>query len=498
MENSIEHSKAKLALAVFTSPGAAFEEISRRKLLGTALAISAATGAVAMIPPTIAFFSGERLQWLVLSQSNPITWLGLMMLYAVAMQRLLKWIGTQVDYVSLLTAVGWAQVSMLLVQIATVLLTISGLTMSTTLASAGSASIALFSMWYVFSMGSALQSLITVNRFRGMLTYVVVHLAIWIGLTYTYVSTRVSGFEGASGGVIYAASGLGYTDKLPWAAASVLGLALGIAEIGRHFDWQPALIRTRAFGAAALALVIFAGFALALHTAGYYGQLRRGYIFGMGQQYVKAAEELDSFSHASKDNARLLKDIGDLYFLAKKNDLAIRRYKKAIDNLQSREVWDKKMWLAQAHDGLGAVYDQQGKYTEALAEFEKASKVWPEFREPWVRKAVTYNRMARYDSALESADHAMKKLGSEAVVAWVALAQASARSGNAVQAKAAIAVVADRDSEIASRIGKNLDDWKSAVDRLSRSDLKYPLEREPAPPPTPKQATQKAKSPDKK
>ena len=68
-------------------------------------------------------------------------------------------------------------------------------------------------------------------------------------------------------------------------------------------------------------------------------------------------------------------------------------------------------------------------------------------------------------------------------MAWVALAQASIRTGNTVQAKAAITIVTERNEKLASRVGKTPAEWKYAVDRLTREDLKYPLEREPAPPP---------------
>lgn len=491
LENLNEHSTAKLALAIFTSPGAAFEEINRRRLLGTALIISAITGTVAMIPPLIAFFGGERLQWLVISQYNPIAWIGLLMLYVLAMQKLLKWIGAQVDFVALLTVMGWAQLALLLAELSTVGYAISGIIRNPFLASASSAGIALFSLWYIALMGPVVQSLIGVHKTRGILTYIVVQLAIWIGLTYTYVNTRVSGFEGASGGVIYAITVLGYADKLPWAATSVLGLAVGVASIAKHFGWQPAKVKAYAAGAAALGLVLFGAYAFALHQTGYYGTLGRAYVYTLSQQYSKAAKELESFAPLSKDNSRMLLDIGELHFLAGQDAKALQRYREAADSLRSREAWDSKIWLAQAYDGAGAVYDQQGKYPEALAEFDKAAKAWPQFREPWVRMAVTYDRMGKYDKALEAADHAMKKLESEATIAWVALAQASAQTGKTTQAKAAITIVTKRDEKLAGRLGKSLDDWKHAVDRLTRMDLKYPLELEPAP--APKKAPVKAK-----
>lgn len=493
MENINEHSKAKLALAIFTSPGPAFEEINRRKLLGDALMISAITGTVAMIPPLVAYFSGERLQWLTLSQYNPIAWIGLTMLYVFVMQKMLKWIGAQVDFVPLLTLMGWAQLSMLMVQIGVLSLTIAGVTGNATLASAGMAGTALFSLWYVLLMGSAIQALVPVNRLRGILTYVVVHGAIWIGLSNTYVSTRVSGFPNATAGVLSAVQAVGSADRLPWAVAAVLGLAIGASALAKHFELPSGRMKAYAAGSALLGLVIFAIFAYALHQAGHYGRLRQGYIYAVSQQYDKAAHKFEQFAPMTKDNSSLLYDIGNLHYLAGNDKEALKSFRRAADKLEERGAWEKDKWLARAWNGVGAVYDQQGKHDEAIKQFEKASKSWPEFREPWVRKAVTLNRMGKYDKALEAADHAMKKLDSEATVAWAAFAQASVQTDKTEQAKAAIAIVKERDEKLAARLGKSLDDWKTAVDRLTREDLKYPLEKEPAPPP--KQP--KAKAPEK-
>lgn len=495
MENVNDHSKAKLALAVFTSPGAAFEEIHRRKLLGTALLISAITGTIAVFPPLIAYFSGERFQWLVIAQYNPVAWIGLTMLYVLAMQRLLKWIGAQVDFVALLTLVGWAQLAMLVVEIARIVYSISGGS-SISVASASQACIALFLLWYVILMGPAVQALIGVHKIRGVLTYVVIQLAIWIGLTWTYVNTRLSGFEGASRGVNYLVGVLAYADKLPWAAVATLGLAVGTAMIAKHFELEPARVKAYAAGAGLLGLIVFGAFAFGLYHAGYYARLGHVQQATFNGQYSEAAQYLEPLKHASKNNGALLLDLGDLYFLSNNDDRAVDRYKDAIASIGHYATFDRQMLLAQAHDGIGAIYDLQGKYPEALAEFEKASKAWPEFREPWVRKAVTYDRMGKYDKALEADNHAMKKLESEATVAWVALGEASAQTGNTAQTKTAIAIVAKRDTKLADRIGKSLENWKHAVDKLTRVDLKYPLERVPAP--APKKAAAKAKPAGKK
>lgn len=481
MENQREHSTAKLALAIFTSPAAAFEEINRRKLLRTGLIISAITGTLSVLPPLIACLSGERLQWLVISQYNPVAWVGLTMLYVAFMQRVLKWIGAQVDFVALLTLMGWAQLAMVLAVLATISLTVGQVTDTAALQSAGGAGIVLFSLWYVSLMGTAIRTLLNVNRARGILTYVVVHLALWIGLSLTYHNTRVSGFEGATRGILSLASFpfLSYADRLPWAGAAVAGLVIGAVALCRHFELPTPKLRQYSAGAAAVGLLLFGIWVYALHQAGYYATLRSAYIHTIGQRHLEAAADLKKLTHLTKLNGAVWLDIADLYYMAEQDNNALRYYQQSIKSINSVPAVDLHMWRAQAHNGIGNIYDLQGKHREALAQFKKASKAWPDFREPWVRMAIAYCRMGMYDQALEAADHAQKKLGSEALTAWVALGQASLHSDKSAQAKTAMAIVRDKDEKLAARMG----DWRQAVDRLSRQDLRYPLERQDYPTP---------------
>ena len=86
--------------------------------------------------------------------------------------------------------------------------------------------------------------------------------------------------------------------------------------------------------------------------------------------------------------------------------------------------------------------------------------------------------------AVEAADkHAIRELDSEAAPAWLALAQAFVQTGDKKQAETAIAMVADKDSDLAKRIGDKADDWKDAVGKLTREDLQFPLEEKPLAPP---------------
>lgn len=477
------HSKAKLALAVFTSPAAAFEEINRRQLFGTGLAIVALTGLVSMVGPIMNVLTGQPMQWLVLGQCNPVTWVGVCMLYAFALQKLLKWIGSDVDYIRLLTMMGWAQLSMLLAEIATVSLGIGTAQQNANVAQAGFAGMALFGLWYVMLMGTALNTLTGAPKARGILSYLVVHIAATIAFTFTYSNTRASLFQNAPLGIGGISEMLNKADKLPWTAAAVVGLVIGVFLIGKHFEWPLQRIRLNAAAAGLAGLAVFGVYTYALSKHDYYGRLAQAQVAYSNGRYEDAAKSLKTFLPESKDDVMLMLDIADAYYLSKNDSLALEYYQKPEAIIKQRKAVEGNKLLARIYDGEGMLLDAQGRYPEALALFGQASKEWPEFREPWVRMAVTYDRMGMYNKAIDSANHAIKKLDSDAIVAWIALAEAFARTGDTKQAKAAIAMVAGKDKDLATRIGPTTDDWKSVVGKLTREDMKFPLESQLAPEP---------------
>ena len=506
MENVTTHSTAKLALAVFTSPAAAFEEITRRRLFGTALFIVALTGTVGMIPPIIAALSGQRVQWLVLGQCNPVASVGLWLLYALAMQKLLKWLGSQVDYVELLTLMGWSQLSLLLTAAFTIAFSYGTASMNATASQAGVSGIALFSLWYVVLMGTAVRNLSGSPRARGMLSYMVIHIAAYIAFAYTYGSARLSAFQDALPGLNTTALTVATADRLPWVGAAVIGLVIGALLIGKHLEWPSPRTRSAALLAGLVGAGAVAAYAAGASSADYYGKLlsaHRGYV---SAQYSEAAKNMDLLLAASKHNLTLTIDTADMYYLAGDDRQALDRLGTAeqetdVPGAASELLTAYNRYgmipgaqvtrpetLAQAIvlDRRGTVYDAQRDYAEALARFKRASQKWPEFREPWVRMAVTYDRMGKYDKAIEAANHAIKKLDAEATVAWVALAQAFAHTGDKTQEKAAIAMVLGRDKKLAQRIDSSSSGWKDAVSQLSREDLRSPLEKQLAP--QPKQA----------
>ena len=454
LETEVIHGKAKLALAVITSPSAAFEEITRRRLLGSALTITAITGAVAALPPIVSALGGERIQLLQLGKCNPIAWLGLSMLYALAMRKLLKWVGSTVDYIGLLTLMGWSQVALLLVQIATAVMYAAQFANARNpiLTNLAFAVFAMASLGYVALMGIAVQSLCGAPKARGIMTYLVVYLAGSIAFSVTYANSRTSPFQDALPGVNSTAKAFVGVDQTPWLAAGVVGLVVGIVMIGRALGWPAPKVKFNAAVAGLIGLLAFGGYMGALSGSDYYGKLRQAHESYVMGHYAIAADQLEALLPVLKDNLSLMLDVADVNYLAGRDGKSLDYCVRSAGIMRRQSSPDKE-WLARVYDREGIALDAQGKYPEALAAFEKATKQWPEFRGPWVRMAVTYDKMGKYDKAIESGNHAVQKLGSKATVVWVALAQAFAGANDPVQASTAITMVRSTDKKLAGRIG---------------------------------------------
>ena len=504
------HSRAKLALALFTSPSAAFEEILERKLLGTGLVVAAAAGAAASVTFILYGYQVGPLQFLALGKQNPLCWLGLCMLYALVLEKLLKWIGTQVDFLSMLTVMGWSQLALLLAQLITVIgaATTGSNTANNAVVSFVMAAAVVLPLWYVALVGIGVRAATGSPLSRGILTYVAVALSAQIAFRITYEDALARPFKNALPGVYNTAGMIVAADQTPWLAAGVIGLVLGIWQIGKRLEWDTGttaraaasagLIGSLAFGAYVYAVWFDTDYYRKLADAnGLYVKAQRLYDDNKvrwvedkeGQDisaglYREAAERMEALLPISKNNLMLALDIGDLYYLAGDSDKAIKNYSRFVKAVKKSPKEDEKQaFLARIYTGIGAVYDADGNYDEAIKQFKKATAAEPDFREAWVRMAITYDRMGNYKEAIEAADkHAIRELDSEAALGWLALAQAFMETGDKKQAKTAITMVTDKDSDLAKRIGDKADDWKGAVDKLTREDLQFPLEEEPLPP----------------
>ena len=400
------------------------------------------------------------------------------------MQILLKWLGTKVEFVELLTLLGWSQTALLLSQVGKSLALAfpADPTKHAVLINAGIAFYILGMIWYVALAGFAVNTLTGVPKPRGAMTYLVVYAVATIACSTTYGNARIAPFQSAMTGVITTARSIVQVDQTPWVVAAVIGLVIGALLIGRACGLATSRTRMAAAGAGLIGLCVLGAYAYGVHRLGYYDKLMNANNAYLDGQYARAARGLDPLLKISKDSLSLALDVANVYYLANEDDTALARLKQGQSYLKDDDplVRQRRATIA---DYYGMVYDARGDYSQALEQLDKASKDWAEFREPWVRRAVIYDRMGEYERAIDSANHAVRKLDSEAVVAWVALAEAFAQTGDTEQEKAAVAMVLGKDKKLAARIDSSPGGWKNAVNALTRVDLKFPLEHDMAPQP---------------
>lgn len=479
---SENHSYAKLAVATFTSPRAAYEEILKRRLLGSALIFVSIAGVLFCLRACLAASELGPLHYFATGRYNPITWFGLFLLYAWAAQKLLKWIGTEIDYVRLVIIMGWAQLSLILVgvmSIAGLAPTLAGTSSGTTRQLLDAAS-AVLQLAYVVLIAIGINVATGAPVARGIMTYVVVSFASTIAFGITYGNSRLKLFEEALPGIAAMAQQVAASDGTPWLAAAAVGLYLGVRDLGRELGWERSTCVRGAISAALTGALAFGIYLSLFVKADYYGNLlaaQRDYELG---KIDRAVKELKALIPASKYAAAgLILDIADIYYLSGKPILSRAYYRRFVRLVHQANLGDEeKKQLARPLSGIGATYDLEGKYNLAIEQFKEAADNWPEFRDPWVRLALTYNRLGDYKNALASAEHASTKLKSEAPVLYVAILQAQANLGNVSLAKKAYEELKRLDDELAKKIGNNPRDWRNAVAKLAPKDLKFPLEKE--------------------
>ncbi len=487
-DQSSYHTRAKLALALFTSPRAAYEEILSRRLVGTGLVFVASAGALFCIRACLAASVLGPLHYFAAGKYNPITWFGLFLLYAWATQKLLKWIGTEIEFDRLVTIMGWAQISLTLVAVASILGLVPSLSSDSakTVSQFTDAVSAVLQIAYVVLIGIGINVATRAPIARGIMTYVVVYFAGTIAFGITYGNSRLKLFADALPGIASVAQQVAASDGTPWLAAAAFGLYIGLRDLGRTLGWQSGTTVRAASSAALVGTLAFGVYLFVFLKSDYYGRLinaQRDYELG---KMARTVRELEALVPASKyASAGLILDIADIYYVSEKPSLARKYYRRFETLVREAKLAkeEKRKQLARPTSGIGATYDQEGNYATAIRQFDKAVKLWPEFRDPWVRLAVTYIRFGNHKKALEYAEHAVKKLNSEAPVVYVAMVQAYANLNNPTAAEKAYKEIKRLDDHLAERIGKTMSDWTKATEKLTPKDLKFPLEKEVVPHP---------------
>lgn len=139
--------------------------------------------------------------------------------------------------------------------------------------------------------------------------------------------------------------------------------------------------------------------------------------------FNKAETALDFYKKAlniSPDNtethlklARTYEQLKDFNASLKEYDYALKSSEEKEDILNSLEkIWQKKVDEfpkdAEAHSNLGVVYQKQKRYTEALAEYQKAQVLNPSNLNTKINIATLFQEQKKYDLAINNYDSILK------------------------------------------------------------------------------------------
>ncbi len=503
------HSKFKLALAIFSSPAAAFQEIIERRLLVDAFWIVGLAGLLAMFCDLVRTAILGPAQAFVIGRDNPLTSIGLWMLYSLVIWGLLKWLKVQTDYAAVLIALGWSQVILVIFYAIGAIWGIAmamGVTNDYAMRLFTAIGMAL-PIIFVITVGRGLQVAGQISFAKAFTIYILVAIGALMGLDLLYSQRLFTQFGISMPGLSMAEMRvlpiLYSAQSDPWLrgmcqiirlAAGGVGLVLGILCMAKFEAWDNRARNRCVAYAASAALLAVSLYSYAWSQDSYHTTLQQAQALYRAQKYADAANMTSQLIPLANDNTLLLwgfetkvsliSDTADLFYQASQPNRALDYYHKMLIYTQSAAPTREyvKILTAHAYNGLGMAHDIMGNYEQAIEQFQEAGNIWKEFREPWVRMAVIYNRMGQYDEAIESANHAVIKLGSEAAVVQLALAQAYANVGNAKQAKTAFDEAEKLNPKLAKKIGSKPANWKIAASKLTTQDLKFPLEADLATP----------------
>ncbi|MFQ3550033.1 MAG: YIP1 family protein [Armatimonadota bacterium] len=473
------HSKMKLAIAILFSPSPVYEEVLDRKLLTTGLFIVGIVGLLAILASIPRGIVGGPLHYYIIGKENPITWIGLCMLYSVILKWILKLIGYDVDYAKVLTVLSWAHVPFIILQF------VQGVPMwiamhhslSPSMLRIIDASRFLIHIWFVYIVARGMVTAFKMPIIRAVVTYLVTAMMLIIAFTITFTMSRATPFKDSLPGISNSIKMVIANDQTPWAVASVVGYILGTHFLSKSLEMSKQL-RTKIMTISILVGLFGSGIYIwQVMKADYYGRFLAAHSAYGRDKLGRAVEILRGLENIEYKNAPIMLDIADLYYVDGKPKEAIGAYNRFMDIVKEVKYGEaENQYFSRAYTGIGASYDYLGDYDNAIKNFEKASKLWKDFRDPWIRKSITLNKQGRYEEAIKAGTHATRKLGSESDIIWVSLATAFLKSGDKKGGETAAAVVFGNNPNLAKRVSE--DGWEGAVFKLTLKDLKPPIDSE--------------------
>ncbi|PLZ91823.1 hypothetical protein CEN44_07580 [Fischerella muscicola CCMEE 5323] len=111
-------------------------------------------------------------------------------------------------------------------------------------------------------------------------------------------------------------------------------------------------------------------------------------------------QDLLAEKHQTEDGrASLLFELGNLLVSAKEYEAAIASYDKAVEiKPDYQEAWFMR----------GIALFQLGRYEEAIASYDKAVEIKPDYQEAWYIRGIALRQLGRYEEAIASYDKALE------------------------------------------------------------------------------------------
>jgi tetratricopeptide (TPR) repeat protein len=117
-------------------------------------------------------------------------------------------------------------------------------------------------------------------------------------------------------------------------------------------------------------------------------------------QNVDTAKIPDNWQKCEEITKKVLEinpNNGEAYFLMSR----IYGYDDAKEEMYLKQAIAKNDFIADAHNNLGIIYTDQGKYDLAKRSFQKAIKVDPEYLTAYMNIGVVYDKEGKYEESLE-------------------------------------------------------------------------------------------------
>jgi len=115
--------------------------------------------------------------------------------------------------------------------------------------------------------------------------------------------------------------------------------------------------------------------------------------------------ELPETEEATAARAEMHYTLGGLYWARREFEQALEYFRQALE--LARQLGDERL-VTWAHNGLGNVYYDLGRYEEAIAEYERAIELDPKLPYPHNGLGNAYRQLGRYEEAIAEYERAIE------------------------------------------------------------------------------------------